>query len=148
VLRVKNLVRMRLLHCELQNNNQLLEWKVAERTRELADAQVELLERLGLATEYRDDDTGAHIRRVGELSAGLAELLECPTEFVQMMRLAAPLHDIGKIGIVDDILLKPGKLTPDEFLTMQRHTVIGAKILTGSHSQLLQLAEEIAASHH
>ncbi len=148
VLRVKNLVRMRLLHCELQKYNHILEWKVTERTRELADAQVELLERLGLAIEYRDDDTGAHIRRVGDLAAGLAQLLGCSEEFVQMIRLAAPLHDIGKIGIVDEILLKPGKLTQEEFCAMQRHAEIGARILTGSRSRLLQLAEQIAVTHH
>jgi putative two-component system response regulator len=148
ILRIQNLLETRQLHLQLQNQNVILEEKVRDRTRDLEDAQLEMMERLARAAEYRDYDTGQHAQRVGDMSALLAEALGMSYEESEMIRRAAPLHDVGKIGVSDAILLKPGKLTPDEFDAMKAHTVIGAGILSGSRSKLLQLAEEIALYHH
>ena len=126
----------------------VLEEKVRERTWELEEAQIEILERLALAAEYRDDDTGAHTQRVGRLSAMLGRALGMSDVDVELIRRAAPLHDVGKIGIPDAILLKPGPLTDEEYEVMKTHTVIGARILSGNTSPHLQLAEEIALTHH
>jgi len=121
---------------------------VRQRTTELEAAQVEIVTRLGMAAEYRDDETGQHTRRVGELSGHLAQALGLPHETVDLIRWAARLHDIGKIGIPDSVLLKNGHYTPEEFARMKAHTVIGAKVLEGSTSPLLRMAEEIARTHH
>jgi putative two-component system response regulator len=132
----------------LQNQNQILEGRVRERTRELEATRLEVLERLALAAEYRDDVTGQHTKRVGETSGTLARALKLPDEQVELIRRAAPLHDIGKIGIPDPILLKRGQFTPEEFEVMKTHTTIGAKIQAGSVYPLLQMAEIIALTHH
>ena len=121
---------------------------VRQRTAELEAAQVEIVTRLGMASEYRDDETGQHTRRVGELSGHLAQALGLPPETVDLIRWAARLHDIGKIGVPDSVLLKEGRYTPEEFGRMKTHTVIGAKVLEGSTSPLLRMAEEIARTHH
>ena len=155
LLRVKNLLRTRAAHIRVKSQNAVLEAKVRERTWELSEtcvllgaSQIETLERLAIAGEYRDDDTGHHTRRVGDIAARLATALGLPPDRAELFRRAAPLHDLGKIGIPDSILLKPGKLTPEEFEVLKGHTAIGAAILSGSQSPLLQLAEEIALSHH
>jgi putative two-component system response regulator len=148
LLRIANLLETRRLHQLLQDQNQLLEGKVRERTKELEATRLEVLERLAMAAEFRDDETGQHTRRVGETSAALARALRLPDEQVELIRRAAPLHDVGKIGISDLILLKPGKLTPEEFEVMKTHTTIGAKIQSGSLYPLLQMAEDIALTHH
>ncbi len=148
VLRIKNLLRTRLLHLQLQDQNQLLEQKVRERTAELEETQIEILERLALAAEYRDDDTGEHTKRVGQMSAQIAQALGLPEPEVELIRRASPLHDVGKIAIPDSILLKPGKLTPGEFEIMKSHSTLGAKMLSGGRFPLLQRAEEIALTHH
>jgi len=148
VLRIKNLLQTRALHLQLQEQNELLDQKVRERTAELEATQVEILERLALAAEYRDDDTGEHTKRVGKTAARIAEALGWSPAEVELIRRAAPLHDVGKIAIPDSILLKPGKLTPEEFERMKTHSVIGAKMLSGGQFPLLQLAEQIALTHH
>lgn len=148
LLRIHNLLQTRFLYLDVQNQNRVLEEKVKERTRDLEEAQVEILERLALAAEFRDDATGQHTRRVGEVSALIARVVGLPDRDVDLFRRAAPLHDVGKIGIPDAILLKPGKLTPAEFEVMKTHTAIGARILAGGRSPLLLLAEEIALYHH
>ncbi len=148
LLRIKNLLETRSLHLELQNQNHILEEKVRERTRELEETHIEVLERLALAAEYRDDETGQHTRRVGQTSAILAQALGLPHGDVVLIQRAAPLHDVGKIGIPDRILLKAGRLTPEEFDVIKTHTTIGAKILSGGRFQLLRMAEEIALTHH
>jgi putative two-component system response regulator len=148
LLRIKNLLGTRLLHLQLEDQNLLLEQKVRERTAELEETQLEILERLALAAEYRDDDTGEHTRRVGQMSAQIAQALGLPEAEVELIRRAAPLHDVGKIGIPDSILLKPGKLTPEEFELMKTHTTLGSKMLSGGQFPLLQRAEEIALTHH
>lgn len=147
-LRLRNLLSTRSLHLQLRNHAETLEQKVHDRTRELEEARLEILERLAVAAEYRDDETGRHTGRVGRACALLARTMGLPPLDVELIRRAAPLHDIGKIGVPDAILLKPARLTPEEFGVMQQHTVIGARILSGSRVPLLQVAEQIALSHH
>ncbi|HSW31163.1 MAG TPA: HD domain-containing phosphohydrolase [Longimicrobiales bacterium] len=148
LLRIRNLLEARVLHLWLRAENETLEERVRERTADLAHAHDEILARLALAAEFRDDATGHHAQRVGELSALLARRLGCPAEQVALMRQAAPLHDIGKIGIPDAILLKSGSLTPQEQAVMRSHVDIGARILSGESFPLLALAREIAQTHH
>jgi putative two-component system response regulator len=148
LLRIGNLLKMHFLQLELRRNNLLLEKRVFDRTQDLNDARLEVLKRLAFAAEYRDDATGQHAERVGRTSSYIARALGLDDNTTELIRLAAPLHDIGKIGVTDDILLKPGKLTPDEFERMKAHTTIGAAILTGSRSPLLQIGEQIARTHH
>jgi len=148
ILRIRNLLQTRALHLQLQNQNQLLEQKVRQRTAKLEETQNEILERLAQAAEYRDDDTGLHTKRVGQMSAQIAQALGLSNAEVELIRRAAPLHDVGKIGIPDSILLKPGRLTPEEFELMKTHTTLGAKMLSGGRFPLLQTAEEIALTHH
>ena len=111
-------------------------------------AQLETLDRLARTAEYRDDQTGRHVVRVGRVAALIARILGIDEDTVRLVRLAAPLHDLGKIGIPDRILLAPRKLTEEEFDDMKKHTTIGSQILMGSTSTLLQLAEKIAMTHH
>ena len=148
LLRIRNLLETRFLYLQLRDQNALLDRKVRERTRELEEAQTEILSRLALAAEYRDDQTGEHTRRVGHVAALLARTLGLSDTEVELIRNAAPLHDIGKIGIPDAILLKPGRLTLAEYEVMKSHTEIGARILSGSRFPLMRLAQEIARSHH
>lgn len=148
LLRIQNLLEARFLHLRLHDQNRLLEERVRERTRELEEAHLEILDRLAVAAEYRDDDTRDHTRRVGQYAMLVARSLGRPQEEIEMLRRAAPLHDLGKIGIPDAILLKPGRLTLQEFEIMKTHTIIGAKVLAGARTPLLQLAEEIALTHH
>ncbi len=148
LLRVNNLLKTRFLHLLLGDRNRLLEDEVGERTSELREAHSEILERLALAAEYRDDDTGQHIRRVSNTAALLAAILGVPAHNLELIRRAAQLHDVGKIGIPDDILLKPGRLMAAEFEVMKTHTTIGAKILSGARSDLVRMASTIAYTHH
>ena len=115
---------------------------------EFESAQAEVLDRLARAGEFRDDDTGQHTRRVGDMSAQLAARLGFAPERVEIMRRAAPLHDIGKIGVPDNILLKPGKLTSEEFDIIKTHCEIGARLLNNGKSEMVQMAQKIALSHH
>jgi putative two-component system response regulator len=148
LLRIANMLDIRFLHLQLKSEKEALEDRVRERTKDLEDSYIDTFERLALAAEYRDDDTGQHTRRVGRMAALLAEELGYPTRDVELLSRAAGLHDVGKIGISDAILLAPRKLTIEEFEVVKTHTVIGAKILSGSPSPLLSMAEEIAWSHH
>lgn len=148
LLRIRNLLTPRFMHLELAGYNDLLERQVRERTRALEDSRVEVLERLARAAEFRDDATGQHTRRVGQLAGSLARSVGLSLTEVETIVRAAPLHDIGKIGVPDQILLKPGKLDPAEFDIMKRHTSIGAEILAGGRSSLIQMAAEIAHHHH
>lgn len=148
LLRIRNLLQTRMLHLELRTRNERLEMRVQERTAELESARLDILARLALAAEYRDDATGEHTRRVGLLTEGVARELGMGAIEAERMGRAAMLHDIGKIGIPDAILLKPSKLTNDEFAVIKRHTTIGRDILAGSPAPLLQIAETIAFTHH
>lgn len=147
-LRIRNLLKTRYLHLQLQNQNTVLEHKVMERTFELQESHLDILVRLARAAEYRDDDTGEHTWRVARISSVLAKALGLPDEHCELMLHAARLHDVGKIAIPDSVLLKPGKLTNEEFDLMKTHTTIGAEILSKGRSKLLQMAECIALTHH
>jgi cyclic di-GMP phosphodiesterase len=147
-LRIANLLETRRLELEMLGQNQLLEECVRERTVDLEHARLELLERLALAAEYRDDSTQEHAQRVGRTVALLGSALGLPTTDIEVLLRAAPLHDIGKIGVPDAILLKGSTLTSEEFAVMRAHTTIGAQILSGSEFAILQTAERIALTHH
>ena len=110
--------------------------------------QIESLQRVAVMAEFRNIDTAEHPIRVGDLSADIATEIGAEPDYVQRMRWAARLHDIGKIAVPDAILLKPGKLTPDEFDVVKTHTTLGAEILSGSSSPTIQLAAEVALTHH
>jgi putative nucleotidyltransferase with HDIG domain len=148
LLRIRTLLETRLLYLQIQSQNQLLEAKVRERTRALEEAQIEIVARLAAAAEFRDDNTGQHTQRVGQMSALLATQVGLPDAQVALIRRAAELHDVGKIGVPDAILMKMGKLTEQEFEVVKTHTTIGARILSGGKFPLLRLAEEIAFTHH
>jgi len=146
--RARNLLETRLLTLHVAEQRDLLEQRVVERTAELADTRGEILHRLARAAEYRDDVTGRHADRVGFMAGEIArELGLAPTE-VDLIRKTAPLHDIGKIGVPDAVLRKPGRLTHAEYELMKSHTSIGAQILGGSRHRILQVAAEIAGAHH
>jgi len=148
LLRIGTLLETRFLYLQIQSQNQILEAKVRDRTRELEAAQIEIIERLARAAEFRDDNTGQHTERVGQMAALLARQIGLSDTQVSLIRRAAPLHDVGKIGIPDSVLLKLGKLTAAEFELVKTHTTIGARILSGSRFTILRLAEEIAFHHH
>lgn len=148
LLRIRNLLETQFLYQRLRDQNQELERKVAERTRELEQSQLEVLERLAAAVEFRDDDTGNHTKRVAEVSAMLASAIGLESATIELIRRAAPLHDIGKVGIPDSILLKAGPLTSEEFELMKMHTVIGSRMLSKGRSELVRFSQRIARSHH
>jgi putative two-component system response regulator len=147
-LRVRNQLETRLLYQDLRKQNRALVEAINGRTLQLENARIEMIERLAMAAEYRDDDTSQHTERVGDLSAQLARKLGFTEEEQRLMRRAAALHDVGKIGIPDALLLKSSRLTQAEMEIMRSHTTIGAHILGGSANPLLQLAEVIVLSHH
>lgn len=147
-LRIRNLLETRRLHLELHRYNEELEGRVRERTADLQGSRLEILDRLALAAEYRDYQTNEHARRIGRTAGLLADRLGLPTPTGSLLRRVAPLHDIGKIGVPDQVLLKPDRLTTEEREVMKAHTTIGARMLSGSQSPLLQLAEEVALTHH
>ena len=148
VLRVRNALETRRLQQELERRNESLNKAVAYRTRELEEARLEVVDRLALAGEFRDDDTQEHARRIGRLTGLLARGVGVAAEGCELFERAAPLHDIGKIGVPDAILLKPGRLTAAEMERMREHAAAGAAILGGSRSALLATAAEIALTHH
>jgi putative two-component system response regulator len=147
-LRVRNQLETRLLYQDVRKQNRALLEAIHGRTRELEHTRIEMIERLAIAAEYRDDETSRHTERVGTMSARLAEALGMPPGEVRLIRRASPLHDVGKIGIPDLLLRKSTSLTAEEMAVMQTHTIIGATILGGSEAPLLRLAEVIALSHH
>ncbi len=122
--------------------------EVKDKNKELHEAYIDTIHRLVLAAEFKDEDTGDHIERMSRYSALIAEKLGLSTQFVGNTLYAAPMHDVGKIGIPDGILLKPAKLTDEEFEIMKTHPSIGAKILANSKAEILQFAHQIAISHH
>lgn len=137
ILRVDRVLRERRLR------------KIARKAHEeLKESYIDSIHRLVMAAEYKDEDTGDHIIRIGRYCSLMAEKLKLSEEFVDTIYYAAPMHDIGKIGIPDKILLKPGKLTHIEFETIKTHAQIGARLLSRSKSKILQMAHEIALTHH
>jgi PAS domain S-box-containing protein/putative nucleotidyltransferase with HDIG domain len=133
---------------QLADSAKCLERLVEERTRELDHARAETLRQLAIAAEYRDDETYQHTERVGHIASRLALELGLPGGQVTLLRHAAPLHDVGKLAIPDNILLKPGKLTAEEFDVMKTHAELGARLLSSGSSRVLQTAAVIAATHH
>jgi putative two-component system response regulator len=148
LMRIHNMIESRILHIQVKDQNKLLESKVKERTQELNDTRLDIIRRLAQAAECRDDDTGLHIYRMSQYCEKMARKLGWNEQQCELMLNASPLHDIGKIGIPDSILLKPNKLTTEEFEVMKTHTTIGAKLLSGSSSAIMQMAETIALTHH
>ncbi len=146
--RCRNLMALRRQHVALENRRKLLETMVQEATAKVLHREKETLLRLARAGEFRDIDTGNHIIRMSRYSGLIAKAIGLPADQVEAIELAAPLHDIGKIGIPDHILLKPGKLTDDEITEMRRHTVIGYHIIKDSPSSYLRMGAEIALGHH
>ena len=147
-LRMTNLLHMRFMHRQLSRQNELLEIQVQARTRDLEKAKLEILDRLAMASEFRDDQTGSHTQRVGRMSSLMAEAMGLNHDDVSVIRDAAPLHDVGKIAIPDVVLLKPGLLSRSEWEVMKTHTIVGARMLSNSLSPVLQMGEVIALNHH
>jgi len=143
------IVRARVkTHLALYNQNRELERKVKQRTQQLNESKLEVISCLGRAAEFKDNETGMHVIRMSYFSRIIAESLNLNKEWVDMLYNAAPMHDIGKIGIPDHILLKPGKLEKDEWEIMKKHVDYGVEILEGHKSEVLKMAKEIAESHH
>ena len=146
--RVRNLLALRKAQIDLADRAQWLAREVDRATRHLIEREEEVIWRLARAIEYRDGDTGEHVSRVALISRLLAEGMGLSAERCRIIYLAAPLHDIGKIGIADAILGKPGRLDPAELAKMREHVTIGARILESGSSELIRTAETIALGHH
>lgn len=146
--RVRNLLEMHIAHKEIVNHTETLEKVVQERTKALLETQKEIIERLGYAAEFRDTETAAHTIRVGHYAKALAIALGLKEKEAEQLLLAAPMHDVGKIGIPDKVLLKPGKLNEEEWTMMKTHAQIGYDIMQNSKCQLLKNAGIIALTHH
>jgi len=148
LMRIRNLLEASLLNKAVSRQNETLEEIVKIRTRELKETQLDVVHRLARAAEHRDNETGGHIIRMAHFAVVLGRAAGMSEEECEMLFHATPMHDVGKLGIPDRILLKPGKLDPDEFDIMKQHTVIGANLLSGSQSAVLQMGEVIALTHH
>jgi putative two-component system response regulator len=153
--RISSLLKVKRYNDYMKNHQRELEIEVGKRTSELRGAYEKIKKytldsiiRLTRASEYRDEDTGSHIMRMSRYSAAVAARMGLNENAVESILLAAPMHDIGKIGIPDRILLKPGKLTEDEWAVMKQHTVFGGKILEDSDTPILRMGEMIALGHH
>ena len=169
-IRLKNTISIKKYQDTIKKDNELLEKRVKARTSELEASQMDIIWRMAKAAEYKDTDTGDHVIRVGAISMVIAEQLGLDNKFCQQIMIAAPLHDVGKIGIPDDILLKPGRLTAEEWDIMQSHCIIGASLLennssdwtpiqthsstlhdiydTGVENPFLDMAAKISLHHH
>ncbi|MCE1236787.1 MAG: response regulator [Hyphomicrobiales bacterium] len=147
-VRVRNLLELRRAQKQLAARAAILDREVGIKTQELVEREREIIWRLSRATERRDTDTGDHIARMSRICALIAEGLGLPEEECRLIEIAAQMHDVGKVGIPDEILFKPGALTPEERRVMETHTDLGWTILEGSKSKLLQMAADIAVSHH
>lgn len=146
--RIRNMLEVRIMTSAIKNQNKILDEMVKVRTQELNDTRLEVIRRLGRAAEYRDDMTGFHIIRMSRYSQLLGLAAGMNEVEAEMLLNASPMHDIGKIGIPDHVLLKPGKLDPEEWKIMQTHVDIGVEILSGSDSELMAIAAEVAQNHH
>lgn len=149
ILRVRSNLELSHATLALKEANQLLESKVRERTAQLHHSHSALMRTMKRAAGYRDSETGNHITRIGESAALIAKTVGMDEQWVELLRQSAPMHDVGKIGIPDPILLKPGPLTPEERTVMMQHAQIGYSILHDDHpSRLTEMAAEIALNHH
>ncbi len=146
--RVKTHLSLKIATEALKDQNTLLEEKIKRRTRELIETQIEIVDRLSLAAEHRDEETGNHVKRMSRYCFVLSSAAGLSPAECHNLSIAAILHDVGKIGVSDTIMLKPAKLTADEMKIMKTHTDIGKKLLSGSKCNLLQTAEIIALTHH
>lgn len=146
--RIRNMVEVRLLHNAMRRQNKVLEEKVRERTQALRETQLEIIRRLGRAAEYRDNETGLHVIRMSQFCARLGRAAGMTDAECELLLYASPMHDIGKIGIPDRILLKNAPLTADEWEIMKTHTTIGADLLAGHDSELMEMAAMLALCHH
>ena len=146
--RVRNLLEVQMAHKFMSYQNEILEQKVQQRTQAIHDTRLEVVRRLGMAAEYRDNETGFHIVRMSKMAALLGKIAGMGSYETDLLLNAAPMHDIGKIGIPDNILLKQGGLEVEEWEIMKSHAQIGADILSGDDSDLLRMAQEIALTHH
>lgn len=146
--RIRNILEVRLLHKRVKEQNKRLEEKVKERTHQLEVSRHDVIQRLGLAAEYKDNETGNHVLRMSKFSQLLALEVGLTKQEAEVVLNAAPMHDVGKIGIPDRVLLKPGKLDAEEWEIMQSHVTIGAEILSGGGSRLMEMARSIALTHH
>lgn len=135
-------------HIFLANQQKHLEHLVEERTKEIEATKLEIIQCLGRAAEYKDNETGKHVLRMSQYSKLIAQHLTTDERWIDLLYRAAPMHDVGKIGIPDAVLLKPGKLDADEWDIMKQHPQIGAEILGNNNSEILNLAKEVAATHH
>ncbi|MBK7898647.1 MAG: response regulator [Azonexus sp.] len=146
--RARNMLALRSSRKFLADRAHHLEVLVEERTAAIREREKELIVRISRAAEFRDPETGAHIQRMAHYSHLIAQTLGLPERDCRLILEAAPMHDVGKIGIPDYILLKPGRLTPEEFEIMKGHARLGYELLTGSGSAVLQAGAQIACSHH
>jgi cyclic di-GMP phosphodiesterase len=146
--RVRNLLEVEMVHKYIRTQNQILEEKIQQRTKEIYETRLQVVRHLGRAAEYRDNETGLHIIRMSKMAAALGKAAGMSSYECELLLNASPMHDIGKIGIPDNILLKPGKLDADEWEIMKTHAQIGADILEGDDSHLMAMARDIALSHH
>ncbi|MFC1966508.1 HD domain-containing phosphohydrolase [Chloroflexota bacterium] len=153
--RVNSLLKVKAYNDHMRNYQQELEAEVTKRTQDLTKAfekikiaSLDTVYRLSRAAEFKDEDTGAHVQRMSHYSSAIARHMGLDDEFVANILWAAPMHDIGKIGIPDRVLLKPGKLDGDEWVIMKQHTTIGAEILKDADADFIKLAADIALTHH
>jgi putative two-component system response regulator len=148
ILRSRNIIQVRLLHSQIRNHNASLEQQVSERVKELKDTRLDVIQRLAVAAELRDAGTPGHIYRMSHYCQQLALAIGFQGTQAELILASSPLHDIGKIAIPDAILLKPSGLDAHEFEIIKTHTTLGAKMLSGSDSVFLRMAETIAWTHH
>lgn len=146
--RVRNMLALGTSRRKLADKAAWLAEEVKKATAAVHEREHELLFRMSRAAEFRDPETGAHIQRMAHYSFLIARRLGLPVEDQQLILQAAPMHDVGKIGIPDYILLKPANLSPEEFAVMKTHSILGFELLKGSESQILQVAASVAISHH
>jgi putative two-component system response regulator len=135
-------------HLALRDQSRELEEKVRRRTAALVETRLEIIKRLGRAAEYRDNETGLHVIRMAHYAHLIALAAGMQEAVADLILHVAPMHDIGKIGVPDCVLLKPGALAPDEWAVMKRHTTIGAEIIGDHESELLSAAKTVALRHH
>lgn len=146
--RVRNLLEVQMAHKFMRNQNQILEQEVSKRTQALNKTRLQVVRCLGRAAEYRDEETGLHIIRMSKMAVILGRSYGMDEQQCDLLLNAAPMHDIGKIGIPDHILLKPGRFEHNEWEIMKQHAQIGADILSEDNSDLMKMARDIALTHH
>lgn len=147
-VRVRNLLNLKMFHDLLRHNNRILERQVDEKTEQVRQQCIETVLTLTRAAEYRDENMGRHVNRISHYAATLAEHIGMNRRFREQIFYASPMHDIGKLGIPDHILLKPAPLTENEWQIMKTHTTLGREILSGNNSPFLEMGAQIAMSHH